>query len=253
MPAARFTQSHWARGSRRGLLALAALTLWLAACAPPAPLADDPIEHATPTAQVVIALVTATATVVPTPSPQLTPALTPPHEIGAGQHLSLDGSYTATETEAAGPMVCQIQRNSPAFRQLANNYDPRLLFNESDPNSRNDENHLMHAAMLPPLNSLITLVAAEWQGQTQIMVTAAYDSEGKHDLAQPAASRKYSLHFEGRSIDLIPWPPDLGKIARLCALAHLAGFDWVYNEADHCHASVKAQSLCSSYSYQAPS
>jgi hypothetical protein len=150
-------------------------------------------------------------------------------------------------------MVCRIQRSSAAFQHLTNNFDPRLLFSGGDPASFPDENHLMNAAMLVPLDTLIGLVATEWQGKTQIMITAAYDSTGHHDLAQSAQARKYSLHFEGRSLDLIPWPPDLSQIARLCALAHIAGFDWVHNEEDHCHASVKAQSLCDLYDSRASS
>src|SRR5258708_942018 len=150
-------------------------------------------------------------------------------------------------------MVYKIQPNSPAFQYLANDFDPRLLFSGGDPASFPDENHMMNVGMLVPLDTLIGLVATEWGGKTQIMVTAAYDSTGHHDLAQPAQVRKYSLHFEGRSIDLIPWPPDLAQMARLCALAHIAGFDWVHNEEYHCHASVKAQSLCDLYDYRASS
>jgi hypothetical protein len=150
-------------------------------------------------------------------------------------------------------MVCQIQRDSAAFRQLTANYDPRFLWNDGGPGLHNDENHLMHPAAVKPLSALADLVAAEWAGQTQVMVTAAYDSEGKHDLAQSAQDRKYSLHFEGRSIDLIPWPPDHARLARLCGLALQAGFDWVHNEQDHCHVSVKADSLCQLYDYRAGS
>jgi Hedgehog amino-terminal signalling domain len=229
-------------------LALTTLT----ACAPD-PLGDLPTERATPTPQVVVALVSAVPSLTPLPTLNLTPVLTPPHELGAGQHLSSAGSYAATETEAAGPMVCQIQRGSAAFQHLANDFDPRLLFSGGDPASFPDENHMINAAILVPLDTLIGLVGTEWGGKTQIMVTAAYDSVGKHDLAQPAASRKYSLHFEGRSVDLIPWPPDLAQIARLCALAHIAGFDWVHNEEDHCHASVNTQSLCDLYNYRVSS
>lgn len=237
----------------RGLLTLFVALAILTACVPPAPLDDDPPQRDTATPQVVIALYTPLPTHTPVPTVNLTPALTPPHDLGAGQHIAVDGSYAATETDAAGPMVCQIQRNSAAFQHLINNTDSRLLWAGGDPDSLPDENHFMHQAMLAPLDTLIGLVANEWGGQTQMMVTAAYDSTGHHDLAQSAQARKYSLHFEGRSIDLIPWPPDLAKIARLCALAHIAGFDWVHNEADHCHASVKTQSLCNLYNYHASS
>lgn len=232
-------------------LALSASTL--AACTPPAPLDDLPPDRASATPHVVVAFHTPLPSPTLVPTVILTPALIPPHDLGAGQHIAADGSYSSTETEAAGPMVCQIQRNSPAFQHLTNNNDPRLLWLGGTPESLPDENHLMHAAMVAPLNTLIDLVSQEWAGKTQIMVTAAYDSTGHHDLAQSAQARKYSLHFEGRSIDLITWPPDLAQIARFCALAHQAGFDWVHNEADHCHVSVKTQSLCELYDYHASS
>jgi len=75
-------------------------------------------------------------------------------------------------------------------------------------------------------------------------VTAAYDSQFRHDLAEADPQKRYSLHYEGRSIDLITLPPDRNRNARLCSLALHAGFDWVHNEIDHCHASVRAYSLC---------
>jgi hypothetical protein len=225
----------------------------LVGCAPVDPLGEPLGERATTTPQVVVSIISQVPTQLISPSPpviQIGPS--PIYELGAGQHISADGNYRDTETEAAGPMVCQIQRNSSAFQQLVSDYDSRVLWNEGSGSEYNDENHLFHPDLLPPLNTLIDLVAHEWQGQTQIMITAAYDSEGKHDLAQLDQNNKYSLHFEGRSIDLIPWPPDLLKVARLCALTHQAGFDWVHNEEDHCHASVKAQSLCDLYDYRGP-
>lgn len=227
--------------------------LTLAGCAPPDIFGSLPEVRASPTPVLVVAVVSAIPSLAAASPAQTLVVLTPPYDIGVGQHVSATGSFSATETEAAGPMICRIQRNSAAYRQLASNSDPRLLWNGGEPPPYNDEDHLMHPAALKPLNTLIELVATEWQGSTQVMVTAAYDSEGNHDLAQPAQSRKYSLHFEGRSLDLIPWPPDLSKMSRLCALAHAAGFDWVHNEQDHCHVSVKAQSLCELYDYTAGS
>jgi hypothetical protein len=102
----------------------------------------------------------------------------------------------------------------------------------------------MHPAMLLPLFRLQKLVDVEWGGEVRLRVTDAYDSLLEHDLAQPNPDRKYSLHFEGRSIDLTTWPIDQARYGRLCALAYCAGFDWVENEVDHCHASINAESLC---------
>jgi hypothetical protein len=175
-------------------------------------------------------------------------------ELGAGQHIAADGSYTAIETEAAGPMVCHIQRDSDAFNQFIGVFDPRLLWSGGEAPPYGDEDHRMHPAMLKPLSTLVDLVEAEWGGEVKIMVTEAYDSLLDHDLAQADNQKKYSLHFEGRSIDLIPWPPNDSPavLSRMCALAHTAGFDWVHNEQNHCHASVRAQSLCTLYNPVAP-
>jgi hypothetical protein len=146
-----------------------------------------------------------------------------------GQHLSASGSYTQTETQAAGAMSCRIQRDSCAYRFLVGNLDPSIVFKreEEAPYDLNE------------------LVGAEWGGALQLRITDAYDSLLEHDLAQTDESRKYSLHFEGRSIDLTTWPIQPARYGRLCTLALCAGFDWVHHEGDHCHASIQAESLCS--------
>ena len=166
-------------------------------------------------------------------------------ELQLGWHISSKCSYDEGESSAAGPMVCQIQRNSCAFNQLIDNRDPDVLFYREEPAPFNDEDSLMHPAMLLPLSRLRDLVSQEWRGEVQLMVTDAYDSLGDHDLNQPVLGQKYSQHFEGRSIDLVTWPVDTTRYARLCAMALDAGFDWVHNEGDHCHASIAAESLCS--------
>jgi hypothetical protein len=168
----------------------------------------------------------------------------PPYELQTGQHISASLSYTESESEAAGPMVCQIERGSCAFGYLVRLDVPGLRFLDEESAPYNDEDHLVHAAVAPPLAQLAELVQAEWGGQYVVLVTDAYDSLLEHDLAQNDPNRKYSLHFEGRSVDLILVPLGLERMARLCALAHAAGFAWVHNEGDHCHASVRADSLC---------
>ena len=160
------------------------------------------------------------------------------------QHISASGSYTQTETAAAGPMVCQIERDSCAYNQMIGNHSPQIIFKQEEEPPYNKEDIRMHPAMLGPLTQLSQLVIAEWDGAYWLRVTDAYDSLLEHDLSQSDPDQKYSLHFEGRSIDLTLWPIDHSKYGRLCALAHCAGFDWVQNEGDHCHASVNADSLC---------
>lgn len=190
---------------------------------------------------------TATATVTPTrtPTPTATPnSLCPLPNLGAGQHISAGGSYTETQTAAAGPMLCRIEQGSCAHHLLVGNVDPNIVFKREETPPFDYEDILMHPAMVLPLYRLNQLVLAEWQGEVRLRVTDAYDSLLEHDLAQPDENRKISLHFEGRAIDLTTWPIDQARYGRLCALAHCAGFDWVHNEGDHCHAAIKADSLC---------
>jgi hypothetical protein len=223
---------------RRMPLALGFCLLALAACQPaetPGPVAGVP-PRATPSADVSVAIVPATATPHSAPVEILT--------LGAGQHLSARGSYSDTETLAAGPMLCQIKRDSPAFQHLVLYPAGTVIFSSSEPAPYDQEDQMLHPAAVLPLSKLEALVRQEWGSTAQIMVTEAYDSRLSHDLAQTNPALEYSLHYEGRSLDVIPWPPNPGRLARLCGLAHAAGFDWVHNEGDHCHLSVEAESLC---------
>ena len=168
------------------------------------------------------------------------------------EHISSSGSYSMTEDEAAGPMMCQIERDSCAFGLLVTNRDPNIAFSTHKAAPYTDEDRQMHSAMLMPLSRLNQLVQQEWHGTANLYVTAAYDSLGEHDLNQPDLKRKYALHFEGRSLDLITTPSDQTHTDRLCALAYCAGFDWVHNEGDHCHVSMNAPSLCTFCSGSVP-
>lgn len=172
------------------------------------------------------------------------PSNCPLPELQAYQHLSASGSYTVTQTEAADPMVCRIERESCSYQYLVGNRDPTIIFKNEEAFPFNHEDFLMHPAMLLPLNRLNELVFQEWGGQVQLRVTDAYDSLLEHDLNQPDETKKNSLHFEGKAIDLTTWPIDQTRYGRLCVLAHCAGFDWVHNEVTHCHAAIKAESLC---------
>jgi hypothetical protein len=224
-----------------GLCLAAALTACQTAgmSAPAAPSIAAP--RATPTADVRVLIapsIAQAATAAPAPAPLEILSL------GAGQYISARGSYTDTETLAAGPMLCHIERGSPAFQHLVLYPAGTVIFSDSGPAPYKQEDELMHPAAVLPLSRLEALVRQEWGSAAHIMVNAGYDSLMAHDIAQANPALKYSLHFEGRSLDVIPWPPNLGRLARLCALAHAAGFDWVHNEGDHCHMSVMAESLC---------
>ncbi len=234
------------RQRRPGLwAALAGAALALAACGgvattlPPLPPPTRPV--ATPTAEMVVAVVGPGPTTTPAPAPT-------PVALRLGEHMSAGGSTTQTETEAAGPMLCQIQRGSCAFGRLVADFNPDLLFSGGEPAPYNDEDHRMHPALVLPLADLAGRVRAEWGAGVQIMVVEAYDSLLDHDNTQTNPALRYSLHFEGRSLDLITWPADESRNGRLCILALEAGFTWVHHEGDHCHVSVKAESLCTACS-----
>ena len=186
----------------------------------------------------------------PTRLPTLTPLPTtaqlgdcPIPELQYDQHISASGSYTQTQTQAAGPIICQMSRRC-AKGYLAGNLNPAIVFKREEKPEYADEDIFVHPAMLKPLDNLVKLVEQEWGGQVQLRITDAYDSLLEHDLDQDDPDRKASLHFEGRAVDLTTWPIDLNLYPRLCVLAHCAGFDWVHNEGDHCHAAINAESLC---------
>lgn len=165
-------------------------------------------------------------------------------DLPAGLHLSAGGSYTQTQTEAVGPPVCRIERGSCAYYHLVGNLDGSIIFQGEEEPPFDDEDILMHPAMVLPLSRLNALVQEEWSGAYQLRITDAYDSLLEHHLSQPDPNRRASLHFEGRAIDLTLWPRDLSQYGRLCMLAHCAGFGWVHNEGNHCHAAIQAESLC---------
>lgn len=195
----------------------------------------DPLETPDPTPSTVASPTVPAPTVVPScPLPTLS----------YNQHLSATGSYTETETQAAGPIACRIERYSCSYYHLVGNLDPHLVFKREEEAPLDQEDTFMHPAMVAPLVRLSQLVEQEWGGAVRLRITDAYDSLLEHDLSQPDLARRQSLHFEGRSADLTTWPIDLSKYGRLCALTHCAGFDWVHNEGDHCHASIRADGLC---------
>ncbi len=141
-------------------------------------------------------------------------------------------------------MVCQIQRNSCAYNLLVGKPDPSIIFKREETAPFDVEDMLIHPALVQPLTRLSWLVEKEWNGEVSLRVTDAYDSLLSHDPPESEPATRYSLHYEGRAIDLTTWPVDRNRYDRLCALALCAGFDWVHNEETHCHASIKATSLC---------
>ncbi|MCL4298061.1 MAG: hypothetical protein KJ077_20125 [Anaerolineae bacterium] len=228
------------RQSRTIWLAVLVMTLGLNAC-----VAAKAKTLSTPT---LTPTLRATVTTIPLPTP--TPTLAVPAsacplpDLPEGLHLSASGSYTQTEVEAAGPMLCRIERNTCPFYQLVGNLDSTIVFKHEEEPPFDEEDILVHPAALLPLSRLNELVQTEWNRAYHLRLTDAYDSLLEHDLGQTDLTRKYSLHFEGRALDLTTWPIDPSRYGRLCALAHCAGFAWVHHEGDHCHVAVNAPSLC---------
>lgn len=200
-----------------------------------------------------------------TPLPTLTPTPTPPAagvalpgttsatsaafcalpDLPYNQHISNTGSFSQSERDAAGFMVCRIERYSCEYQFLLGFNDPFIITKGEEASPFDEEDRMIHPDMLDPLTRLSQMVQEEWDGQVFLRVTDAYDSLlTDHDLNQPDPAKKVALHYEGRSIDLTTYPVNQALYGRLCALAHCAGFDWVHNEGDHCHASISAVSLC---------
>jgi hypothetical protein len=181
----------------------------------------------------------------PIPVVTATPvAACPLPKLSRGQFISAGGSYTQTEPEVSGRMVCRIKRGSCGYEQLVGLLDPTIVFKQEETPPFDTEDRLIHPAMVQPLARLNQLVQAEWHGAVQLRVTDAYDSLLEHDPPQADENLTYSLHYEGRAIDLTTFPVDRNLYGRLCILAHCAGFDWVLHEGGHCHASIRATSLC---------
>lgn len=223
------------------LLALMTFSLLLSACAE----ASTPMPTPTPTPAPTATRRRATPAPAVMAAPTATPnSACPLPNLVSGQHLAASGSYTETETMAAGPMLCQIEPDSCAYHKMIGNLAPSIVFKREEEPPYDKEDILMHPDMLLPLTRLNQLVLDEWKGAYFLRITDAYDSLLEHDLGQTNNERKRSLHFEGRSVDLTTWPIDLNQYGRLCTLAHCAGFAWVQHEGDHCHASINAESLC---------
>jgi len=233
---------------------------WLALVAAALPVLACVQINLSPPSAILVAL----PTPVPSPTPLVWPTLSPRPDIlqfqvmdthgpagacqvadlPAGEHVSAAGDYTLRESEAVGFMECHITRDSCAYNMLVGKLDPSIVYKEEEQAPFDTEDLLIHPAMVQPLTRLNQLVQAEWRGTVQLRVTDAYDSLLSHDPAESKPATRYSLHYEGRAVDLTTFPVDQSLYPRLCALATCAGFDWVHNEITHCHASVKATSLC---------
>ena len=143
-------------------------------------------------------------------------------KIQEGQHIP-----AKPEVDVVGRLSSAITRDAPAFERLVECDVPEIVFKNEE---GTDADRLMTAATRHKLVTLSALVRKRWP-DARLRVTEAWDEDGEHGPG--------SIHYEGRAVDLTTSDRDSGKLAALAELAVRAGFDWVYYESSHIHASTK--------------
>jgi len=128
---------------------------------------------------------------------------------------------------------------SGAANHTSDGTDLVLLANASRINAfrmKFEEGNLSDALTTEKLKTkalkLAKLVKQEWgDSNVYLRITEAYDTDNEHS--------NFSLHYEGRALDITTTDKSEKKLGRLASLAVEAGFDWVYYENNHIHVSVK--------------
>ena len=108
--------------------------------------------------------------------------------------------------------------------------------------SRRDD-HLVDPALLAPFGRFTTLILlAEQQERIPAaqfyVITDAFDEQNEHNKTKPEFDRR-DTHFEGRGVDITATTVE--SFPKLCGLALLAGFDWVFNEYELNHFHVSSR------------
>lgn len=151
------------------------------------------------------------------------PALSKPNgELQRGQTIP-----GVSEREAIGAVAERVSRQADEFRMLIQSQSPEIIFKDEEATGAD---RVMTALLEQRLHRLNRLVQNEWAG-VRVRVTEAWDENGEHGAL--------SAHYEGRAADITTSDLDSGKLGRLAFLAVDAGFDWVYFESTHVHASVR--------------
>jgi hypothetical protein len=116
-----------------------------------------------------------------------------------------------------------------ARRDIVRFKDYRVWFESDNDANDNEDDHLIHRSLEPPLRRLVDRLEAR---KIQLRIHDAYRPTGVHSAR--------SLHREGRALDLTCEKASLEELAKHC---WAVGFDWVYYEAgkggEHVHCSVK--------------
>lgn len=133
----------------------------------------------------------------------------------------------APEAETAGPLQRRVEREHPEFSGLVACELPQVVFKDEE---QTGADRLMTPRLVARMKRLARAVDRRWPGM-RLRVTEAWDEDGEHSAS--------SLHYEGRAVDLTTSDLDRGKLGELAAMATEAGFDWVYFERSHVHASVR--------------
>jgi hypothetical protein len=133
---------------------------------------------------------------------------------------------TQSERDTVGAATTKIQRGTPAFNALVSNQNAGVVFKDEEGTGAD---RMMTTKLSARIDALATKVAAEWPG-TKLRVTEAWDENNEHGTN--------SVHYEARAVDLTTQPIDQAKLGRLGRLAVNAGFEWVFFEDNHIHASM---------------
>jgi Hedgehog amino-terminal signalling domain len=134
-----------------------------------------------------------------------------------------------SEAEVVGALERRVTRGSVSFSRLVKHDSRNIVFKDEE---RTGADRLMHPAVRMRLNELSRLVKREWPS-LELRVTEAWDEDQEHGAL--------SVHYEGRAVDVTTSDTKPERLGRLAGLAVEAGFDWVYREKTHVHASVRAK------------
>ena len=144
--------------------------------------------------------------------------------------LSVGDFYPrSSEADVVGALERRVARGTPAFSRLVRNDARGIVFKDEE---RTGADRLMHPTARARLNELSRLVKREWPS-LELRVTEAWDEDLEHGTL--------SVHYEGRAVDVTTSDSNPERLGRLAGLAVEAGFDWVYREKTHVHASVRGK------------